>query len=88
MFQSSDVFKFHLFADDTNILYANKNMNTLETVVNKEIKKIQEWLIVNKLTINLKKSSYVIFGHYTGLTAPLLLNIGFFKGFNTENIGF
>ena len=29
---SSKVFQFYLFADDTNILYAEKNLNSLETV--------------------------------------------------------
>jgi hypothetical protein len=32
---SSKVFKFYLFAEDTNLLYANKNLKSLEKVVNK-----------------------------------------------------
>ena len=31
------LFKFYLFADDTNILYADKNLKYLETIVNKEL---------------------------------------------------
>ena len=34
---SSKVFQFYLFADDTNILHADKNLNSLETVVNKQL---------------------------------------------------
>ena len=39
---TSNKFKFHLFADDTNLLYADKNLKSLETVVNMELK--GQWL--------------------------------------------
>ena len=58
---SSCKFDFHLFADDTNVLYANKNLHTLEKVVNTELANVSDWLIANKLTVNTKKSSFVIF---------------------------
>ena len=61
---SSKVFQFYLFADDTNILYADKNLNSLETVVNKELMLVCEWLSSNKLTLNLSKTNYVIFRPY------------------------
>ena len=32
---SSDKFNFYLFADDTNILYADKGIKSLETLVTK-----------------------------------------------------
>lgn len=60
---TSKILKFHLFADDTNILYANKSLKSIETVVNAELKKLHEWLIVNKLTLNIKKSNFIIFSH-------------------------
>ncbi|CAB4000957.1 Hypothetical predicted protein [Paramuricea clavata] len=37
--ESSEIFKFFLFADDTNLLYADKDLKMLETVVNAELKK-------------------------------------------------
>ena len=52
---------FYLFADDTNLLYADKDLNTLETVVNNELNSVCNWLNANKLTINAKKSNFVIF---------------------------
>ena len=61
---SSKVFQFYLFADDTNILYADKNLNSLETVVNKELMLVCEWLNSNILTLNLSKTNYVIFRPY------------------------
>ena len=52
---------FFLFADDTNLLFAHKNITTLEKSVNLELTKLSDWLIVNKLTLNIKKSNFVIF---------------------------
>ena len=34
---------FNLFADDTNILYANKNLKDLETIVNNELQNLYNW---------------------------------------------
>ena len=34
---SSDKLKFYLFADDSNLLYADKNLKSLESTVNAEI---------------------------------------------------
>ena len=61
---SSDKFSFYLFADDTNLLYADKNLKSLEETVNNELLKVSEWLNANKLTLNAKKSNYVIFRPY------------------------
>ena len=37
------------------------SINSLERVVNAELRKVQEWLVTNKLTLNAKKSIFVIF---------------------------
>ena len=58
---SSKKFRFYLFADDTDILYVDKDLRSLEKVVNEEFKNVYKWLAVNKLTINIKKSNFVIF---------------------------
>ena len=61
---SSDKLSFYLFADDTNLLYADKNLKSLEETVNNELLKVSEWLNANKLTLIAKKSNYVIFRPY------------------------
>ena len=61
MQESSDKLSFYLFADDTNILFADKNLKSLELSVNQELNKVYEWLTANKLTLNIKKSNFVIF---------------------------
>ena len=74
---SSDKFSFYLFADDTNLLYADKNLKSLEETVNNELLKVSEWLNANKLTLNAKKSNYVIFRPYQ-LKLGYLVNIKMF----------
>ena len=61
---SSTKFNFYLFADDTSILYSDKNLHKLERIVNSELKNISRWLEVNKLTLNISKSNFVIFHPY------------------------
>ena len=55
---------FYLFADDTNLLFADKNLKTLETVVNSELLNVYDWLNANKLFLNVKKSNFIIFHPY------------------------
>ena len=50
-----------LFADDTNIFDCHKDPNFLNTVVNTEIDKLSSWFQANRLSINVKKSNFVIF---------------------------
>jgi hypothetical protein len=52
IYNSSEKLKFYLFADDTNLIYADKNLKSLEIVVNTELSKIHNWLIANKLSLN------------------------------------
>ncbi len=61
---SSDKLNFYLFADDTNLLYADKSLKSLESVVNSELIKVYNWLTANKLTLNVKKSNCIIFRPY------------------------
>ena len=49
--ESSDKLSFYLFADDTNILFADKNLKSFELSVNQELNKVHDWLTANKLTL-------------------------------------
>ena len=68
----SNILQFYLFADDTNIYYEDKSLKNLETVINKELKKLYVWLIVNRLSLNLDKTNFLIFHPYN---KPLIENI-------------
>ena len=58
---SSSKLSFYLFADDTNMLFSDNNLQSLEATVNNELKNVCDWLTANKLTLNTKKSNFVIF---------------------------
>ena len=51
------------FADDTCIIFnnINKKPKTLETILNKELKAVVEWLNANRLSLNVKKSNLLLF---------------------------
>ena len=53
---SSEKLKFFLFADDTNILYADKNLRSLELIVNQEFCKLYDWLTANTIDPEYKKN--------------------------------
>ena len=58
---SSSKLAFYLFADDTNIYYEAESLDQLQSVVNKELKKVKIWLDVNKLSLNIDKTNFIIF---------------------------
>lgn len=59
----SKIMFFILFADDTNIFLSDKNYNNLIAKTNSELSKIHLWFQTNKLSINVKKSSFMLFTH-------------------------
>ena len=50
-----------LFADDTNIFLSGNSVNTLVNTMNTELQKLVEWVRVNKLSLNIAKTHYMIF---------------------------
>ena len=55
---------FYLFADDTNIYYEAESPEKLESIINKELKQLHTWLIVNRLSLNIEKTNFVVFHPY------------------------
>ena len=58
---SSDLFDFHLFADESNLFCEHKNISNLEKTINNELCKVHTWLCANRLSLNIDKSNFVIF---------------------------
>ena len=50
-----------LFADDTNLFVSGVDMSHISEIVSKELAELSQWLKVNKLSLNLKKTQYMIF---------------------------
>ena len=59
--QSSSKLEFLLFADDTSIFLAKKEVKDLENTINTELGNISNWLKANKLSLNVKKSNVLLF---------------------------
>ena len=55
--------KASMYADDTHITLTSSNIDVLLTNANKELRKISEWMRVNKLSANPDKTEYMIIGH-------------------------
>ena len=58
---SSNIFKFILFADDTSLYYSCKSARDIEETVNRELAKISDWLSANRLSLNVGKSKLLYF---------------------------
>ena len=42
-------------------MYSNKNLKTIETVMNYELKLVIQWVKLNKLSLNTKKTNFIVF---------------------------
>jgi hypothetical protein len=63
-----------MFADDTNLFLTGKSIFEVERQLNAELVIISEWFQANKLSLNVKKTSYMIFSNKKNLTANILIN--------------
>lgn len=61
IFLSSSILNFILFADDTQAFYTHSNINTIFNTVNQELEELSDWFKANKLSVNIDKSSYILF---------------------------
>ena len=61
MFRSATGGKIKLFADDTSILIVASDIKVLFSLANDIVYDVNQWLVCNKLTINLEKNNYMIF---------------------------
>ena len=60
MCNSSSEFDFTLFADDTTLSMSGDKLNLLTQNINTELAKVLDWLIVNRLIINLTKTNSML----------------------------
>lgn len=66
--------KYIMFADDTNIFARGKNTSELVSNLNNELKKVSHWFSANLLSLNVKKTSYIIFGYKRSSDLKILIN--------------
>jgi hypothetical protein len=58
---ASNILELILFADDTNIFFSDDDMYQLMSIVNSQMGKVSEWFKANMLSLNEKKSNFMIF---------------------------
>lgn len=63
--KSSNLLHFIIFADDTNISFSCKSIQHLYNIVNKELQKVYKWFSANKLSLNVRKTKYMLFSKNT-----------------------
>ena len=64
--EASNLFDFILYADDTSLsttieIVVKKNMGDIQTCIDSELNKINVWLKLNKLSLNIQKTKFMIF---------------------------
>ena len=59
---TSTMLKFVLFADDTTILYSHDNLAGKMNEINKELQEVTNWFKANKLSVNARKTNYMLLG--------------------------
>ena len=64
-----------LFADDTILFASGTDLDSLQTCVNKDLLTIAEWVKANKLSLNVKKTHYIIFNGEKKLKYQISINI-------------
>ena len=51
----------HTFADNTNLVYSNSNLAELESILNYNLKMVSDWLMANKVSLNIDKTNFIAF---------------------------
>ena len=57
----SNAFDFHIFADNTNMFYSNSSLAELESIVDYNLRMVSDWLMANKVSLNIDKTNFIIF---------------------------
>ncbi len=66
--------KIKLFADDTNLFVAGQSVKEAADLANKYIDKLYNWLLANKLSLNIDKTCYMVFPHQNCDNVQILVN--------------
>ena len=79
-------FETTLFADDTNLHLSHNDIDSLQTQAEHETIKITNWVNINKLTINYKKSYFMIVGNKNAAVSGFKLSINHNLIEETDNV--
>ena len=57
---SLKILKPILYADDTSLFIESQELNQIIPIINEDLANLHSWCITNKLTINIKKTNYIL----------------------------
>ncbi len=60
-----------MYADDTNISFQSNKFDELQDLMNIELGKLKEWLNVNKLSLNVAKTEFMVIGSRSSKTCNI-----------------
>ena len=76
MCKSSDKLDFIHFADDTTVFMSGNDLPRLCVEISEELGKVREWLICNRHSLDIDKTSFMIFTHSNIQNIPVSVSIG------------
>lgn len=65
-----------LFADDTNLFVHGKTLSEAFDKANDAVNLLQDWFVVNKLSLNIEKSCYTVFRCDDAVTSTCVIKLG------------
>ena len=68
--------RIRLFADDANLTFSRKSTALLEQKMNEELLKVDDWMKANKLSLNYKKTEYLVVNKLKSQSSRLNIKIG------------
>ena len=81
--------RFYLSAYDNNIYFEAEDFETLQKIVNRELRHVKKWLEANKLALNIEKANFVVFhSPAKKLTEPIILKFGCKKITHASHVTF
>ena len=51
-----------MYDEDTHLTYASNNIHNIQTSLNEDLENVHNWLIANKLTLNMTKTEFMLIG--------------------------
>ena len=51
-----------MYADDTHLTYAGLSADNIQSCLNDDLVNVSNWLIANKLTLNMTKTEFMLIG--------------------------
>ena len=70
-----------IYADDTNVTITGATANDIKKILNDQLENVHQWRTLNKLTLNVDKTAYMIIGTYQKISkicgdCQIIIDIG------------